>query len=55
MIVFSLAEYLGKKEGVQVEKALWIVALTVLLGGRIPFVVSYFQMYAEKPLSIAGR
>lgn len=52
MIVFSLAEYLGKKEGVQVEKALWIVALTVLLGGRIPFVVSYFQMYAEKPLSI---
>ncbi|MFA9273794.1 MAG: prolipoprotein diacylglyceryl transferase family protein [Candidatus Aquirickettsiella gammari] len=52
LIVFSLAEYLGKKEGVQVEKALWIVTLTVVLGGRIPFVVSYFPMYADKPLSV---
>ena len=52
VIVFVLAEYLGKKEGVQVEKALWIVALTVFLGGRIPFVASYFPMYVEKPLSI---
>lgn len=52
VIVFVLAEYLGKKDGVQVEKALWIVALTVFLGGRIPFVVSYFPMYVEKPLSI---
>jgi len=52
VIVFSLAEYLAKKEGVQVEKALWIVALTVFLGGRIPFVVSYFPMYADKPFSM---
>lgn len=52
VIVFSLAEYLAKKEGVQVEKALWIVALTVFLGGRIPFVVSYFPMYSDKPFSM---
>ena len=50
--VFSIAEYLGKKAGVQVEKALWIVTLTVILGGRIPFVISYFPMYADKPFSM---
>lgn len=51
VIALSVAEYLGKKEGIQLDKSLWIIGLAVILGGRIPFVATYFSMYADEPVS----
>lgn len=52
VLVFVIASRLGRKHGVEVEKPLWIVLLAGLLAGRIPFVVSYREMYLGAPWSM---
>lgn len=52
IVIFTVALRVGRKSGVEIERPLWIILLTGVLAGRIPFVIVYRDMYMQAPWTI---
>jgi thiol-disulfide isomerase/thioredoxin len=52
VIIFTIANRIGRKRGVKVESALWLILLISISFSRFAFVIMYRDMYLSSPWAI---